>query len=341
MFDHLIGDQPANETIKRLIAARRVPNSLLFAGPEGVGKKQFALELARSVVCRDRQNGGACGECAACQRAGRFVFPPVEDKDEHKKVIFSEHSDVGQVIPFKRNILVDAIRALEKEANFLPYEAPARIFIIDDAHKMNDAASNALLKTLEEPPATSHIFLVTSKPDALLPTIRSRVQTLRFGPVDAKDIEHFLLKTHEYSQEDARMVASLANGSVGYAATVDVEEFRQNRDEAIEILHSAIVTRDIADVLRRSEKVGAKTTPEFETFLDLLQNLIHQLWSIRVGKIPINTADEIIDLAAKSETGRLSSWLENIEEIRASLAVNVNKKIMADMLLVRMAAARV
>jgi DNA polymerase-3 subunit delta' len=340
MFDHLIGDQPAKETIKRLIAAGRVPNSLLFAGPEGVGKKQFALELARSIVCREPQDGEACGECSSCQRVGCFVFPSAEDKDEHKRVIFSGHPDVGQIIPFKRNLLVDSIRALEKEANFRPYEASARVFIVDDAHKMNDAASNALLKTLEEPPATSHIFLVTSKPDALLPTIRSRVQTLRFGPVDAREIEQFLLKTHEYSQEDARMVASLANGSVGYAATVDVETFRELRNEAIEILHSAIVTHDIADVLRRSEKAGTKTTPDFELFLDLLQNLIHQLWSIRVGKIPINTPDEIQDLAAKSETDLLSSWLEQIEEIRANLAVNVNKKITADMLFVRMAAGK-
>jgi len=139
--------------------------------------------------------------------------------------------------------------------------------------------------------------------------------------------------------EDARMVASLANGSVGYAATVDVEEFRELRDEAIEILNSAIMTHDIADVLRRSEKVGAKATPDFEAFLGLLQNLIHQLWSIRVGKIPINAPNEIQDLAARADTGRLSSWLENIEEIRASLAVNVNKKITADSLFVRMAAS--
>jgi DNA polymerase-3 subunit delta' len=340
MFDHLIGDQPAKDTIKRLIAAGRVPNSLLFAGPEGIGKKQFALEFARSTVCREPHDGEACGECAACQRVGTFTLPGADAKgEEYDRVFFGEHLDVGLVVPFNRTLRVGSIRALEVEANYRPYEAGSRIFIIDDAHKMNDAASNALLKTLEEPPATSHIFLVTSKPDALLPTIRSRVQTLRFGPVDARDIEHFLLKTHEYSQEDARMVAALSNGSVGHAASVEVDEFRQNRDEAIEILNSAIATHDIADILRRSEKVGAKSTPDFEAFFDLLQNLIHQLWSIRIGKIPINTPDEVQDLAAKAETDQLSSWLENIEDIRASLAVNVNKKITADRLFVRMASA--
>jgi len=112
------------------------------------------------------------------------------------------------------------------------------------------------------------------------------------------------------------------------------------RESELQVLHSAIVTRDIADVLRRSEKVGTKTTPDFESFLDLLQNLIHRLWSIRVGKIPINTPDEIQDLAARANTAQLSSWLEDIEEIRTSLAVNVNKKITSDMLFVRMAAGR-
>ena len=80
------------------------------------------------------------------------------------------HLDVGMVVPFKRNVRVAAIRELEREANFRPYEASARFLIVNDAEKMNDAAANALLKTLEEPPATTHIFLLTSRVDSLLPT---------------------------------------------------------------------------------------------------------------------------------------------------------------------------
>ena len=337
MFDRLIGNQPTKEIIKRLIANGRVPNSLLFAGPEGVGKRQFAVELAKSVICSDPKNGGACDECPSCRRAATFLFPPSDEKDLHKKVIFSEHADVAMVVPYGRNILVDAIRDLEKEANFRPYEARARIFIVDDAHKMNASASNALLKTLEEPPATSHIFLVTSKPDALLPTIRSRVQTLRFGGVDTEEIERLLLQTHEYSQEDARLIATNANGSVGYAVAADVEEFRELRDEAIEILRAAIKYRDIADILKRSERIGAKTTADFEAFLDLLQNLIHRIWSSSVNGSSVNETPEIQELARNADTTQLSLWLEEIEQIRETLAVNVNKKIATDALFVQMA----
>src|SRR2546421_9743273 len=175
--------------LRRLIAADRVPRSFLFAGDDGVGKRQFALELAKAFVCKEPVGGEACDACAACRRAGVFAFPKADDKDAHKKVILSEYPDIGTVIPYNRNILVDAIRDLEREANFLPFEGSARLFVIDEADKMNDAATNALLKTLEEPPPTTYLFLITSRPDSLLPTIRSRCQTLRFAPVETAEIE--------------------------------------------------------------------------------------------------------------------------------------------------------
>src|SRR6185436_10040923 len=104
-----------------------------------------------------------------CHRADKFNIPKANDnRDEFKRVFFSEHSDIGLVTAYKNNILIDAIRSLETEAHFRPYEARARFFIIDNADKMNLESSNALLKTLEEPPLTSHIFLITSRPNTLL-----------------------------------------------------------------------------------------------------------------------------------------------------------------------------
>jgi len=339
MFDQLIGNQAVKDAVRRYISNRRVPNSMLFAGPDGVGKKQFALELARSIVCIEAANGEACGKCVACGRVSEFKFPGADAKGEdYDRVFFSSHSDVGIVVPFNRTLRVGSIRALESEANFRPYEAAARIFIIDDAHRMNAASSNALLKTLEEPPATSHIFLITSKPNALLPTIRSRVQTLRFGPVNVDELEHLLLTTHEYSQADARLIAASANGRVALALSVDAAEFRARRNDAIEILHSAIMNHDVVQALKESEKLGGiKSTPEFEAFLDVLQSTIHTVWTAQIGRYNV-TDEEIRKLADNADPERLAKWLTQIEVIRGSLAVNINKKIAADALLVRMAA---
>jgi DNA polymerase-3 subunit delta' len=338
MFDHLIGNQTVKDAIGRFIAARRIPNSLLFAGPEGVGKKQFALELARSIVCRQPHNGDACGQCAACQRAASFVFPGTGAKgEEYDRVFFSEHPDVGMVVPFNRTLRVGSIRALEAEANFRPYEAPARIFIIDDAQKMNDASSNALLKTLEEPPPTSHIFLIASKPDSLLPTIRSRVQTLRFGPPAAAEIEHLLLKTHKYAQDDARQIAASSNGNVSRAVSVDIDEFRVQHSAAVEILRSAVVQKDVPGILKFTEKFGGRPPHEFESFLDILQAIIRDVWSESLGA-PGRRAPEIKGIAAAADPASLMLWFQEIDDIRSALAVNINKKIALDSLFVQMAA---
>src|SRR5688572_20606482 len=112
MFSRLVGNDNAKHTLRRLIVNGRVPNSLLLAGPEGVGKLQFALELASTLICRELTDGEACGVCTVCVRVGDFVVPEPTDKtkDEFKRVFFGGHSDVGKVVPYKRTILVDAIR---------------------------------------------------------------------------------------------------------------------------------------------------------------------------------------------------------------------------------------
>src|SRR5215216_1347407 len=124
MFKHLIGNEPVKQVLTRLITSGRIPNSLLFAGDEGVGKRQFALEIARTFLCGEKEDGEPCGVCSSCIRVDTFVFPERTDKnkDEYKKVFFGSHLDVGSVVNYKRTILVDAIRDLERQANFRPYE---------------------------------------------------------------------------------------------------------------------------------------------------------------------------------------------------------------------------
>ena len=119
----LIGNKQVMETLRRLVVAGRVPHSLLFSGPEGVGKKQFALELARSLVCAGPQDGAGCGKCSACKRAGVFDIPKFEKGDDSDFVFFSQHPDVGIVVPFKRILRIGGVRELEREANFRPYES--------------------------------------------------------------------------------------------------------------------------------------------------------------------------------------------------------------------------
>ncbi len=343
MFKNLIGNEHVKQTLNRLLANGRVSHSLLFAGDEGVGKRQFALELARAFVCRDSENFQACGVCAACLRADVFVVPTSEKKDDYQQVFFTGHPDIGLVIPFKRNILVDAIRDLEREANFRPCEAQARFFIIDDAEKMNDAAANALLKTLEEPASTTYVFLITSRPDSLLPTIRSRCQMVRFAPVATDEIERFLIDEKAFSFDEAHLAARLARGSIGRAVSIDVKQFRAERDRMLGVVSNAIQTGDRAALLRTSEEMNdAKNKDRFEQNIDILESLIHDVWTLSVGAdagrlANTDLADELGKLAANAGAIDLTKWLAEIETMRDNFAVNINRKIAADSLFMTMA----
>jgi len=329
-----------------MLAAERLPHSLLLVGAEGVGKKHFALEIAKAFVCQSPKSGAACDVCSACRRADNFTFPKSDKNDDFKKVIFSEHADVGMVIPYNNIILVDAIRELEREANFRPFEAKARFFIIDDAEKLSaakDNAANALLKTLEEPPPSSYIFLVTSRPDALLPTIRSRCQTVGFAPVEAKEIEIVLRRTKNASPADAELLAKLARGSVGRALGIDLGKFREGRDTMLKVLESLLLKEDRVVLLRTAEEMNdAKNKDNYNQSLEILETLIHDVWNLTLGadEEKIVNADIKTNLkkfAESAESKRLASWLTEIEKMRESFAVNINRKIATDALFMQMA----
>ncbi len=345
MFEQLAGNDEVKARLRRLLATGRVPNALLFAGPEGIGKQALAFELARAFVCTAPVDHEGCGDCSACRRVDTFAIPePTEkNKDDFKRVFFGEHADVGKVVSYKRNILVDAIRELEKAANFRPYESAARVFVIDNAERMTEEASNALLKTLEEPPSTSFIILVTSRPDSLLTTIRSRCQTIRFCPLTPKEIEEFLLDCGR-SGDDARLASRAAGGSLGLALSLDLKDFRERRDMLLAVLESAALRGDLANMLRAAEQLNdAKNKDRFEDSLAILESLIRDAWLLANRAAPnmlthIDLTERLSPIASASPAARFARWLEEIDLLRQNLAVNINRKIATDALFVEMAA---
>src|SRR6266852_955644 len=251
MFSKLIGNEEVKESLQRLLAGGRVPGSMLFTGDEGIGKKLFALELAKALNCRHRNGVEACDECSSCKRISRSTFPPFgKDDDDKGRMIWSEHADVAMVRPFKQIIRVPPMRELEREANFRPFEGAARVFVVEDADYMNDQAANALLKTLEEPPPTSHLILTTANPTALLATIRSRCQIIRFGPIPAEEIEQFLINEKKVPAADAALLARTSRGSIGRALAADVEDYRERRNEMLSVLNALVLTLDRAQLMR-------------------------------------------------------------------------------------------
>ncbi|HEX8144254.1 MAG TPA: DNA polymerase III subunit [Pyrinomonadaceae bacterium] len=343
MFKRLIGNQRVKEILRRMIASRRVPGALLFAGADGVGKKLFAIELAKALNCRAPVGDEACDACPSCVRAAHILYPASDDTEANKRLIWSAHPDVGLVRPGGRFINVPQMRELERESNFRPFEGAARLFIIEEADKLNEASSNALLKTLEEPPPSTHLVLITARPAALLPTIRSRCQTLRFAPLTAAEIETRLASDKKTTARDAALRARAAQGSIGRAFSIDLESYRQRREAMLEILEALVTRPDRARLLRASEELtDAKRKDEYEPRLDVLATLIHDAWAAALGApaeqiVNSDMIERIEQLGAALESRRASDWLARLEQHRRNLDVNINRKVATDALLLAMA----
>src|SRR5919106_741038 len=343
MFDELTGNERVKAALKRMMVTDRLPGAMLFIGEEGIGKKRFALELARALNCRTPRNDEACGVCSSCTRIVKLNYPQRDDADEWTQIIWTDHPDVGLVVAPKRVLRVEQMRQIEKEANFRPFEGKARVFLIDEADKLNDASANALLKVLEEPPRTSHLILITARPAMLLPTILSRCQMIRFSPLMPAEIETHLTKNKLADNKTAKLRARAASGSIGRALSGDLVTFTSQRKAMLKVLNALVLSEDRAQLLRSAEQlVEAQYKDEFEERLDVLETLIRDAWMLSLGVnseqlVNEDLSAELREISEKMDSSRVADWILQIEDLREQLIVNVNRKITTDALFLVMA----
>jgi DNA polymerase-3 subunit delta' len=319
-----------------------LPPSLIFAGPEGVGKRRSAIALAQLLNCASvvdadytaadhadsadvSESAGkdACGVCASCRRIARGV---------HADVLVIEPGDTGV-------IKVDQVREAIERTAYRPFEGRRRIVIVDEADAVLGEAQNALLKTLEEPPPASTFVLVTWRPDVLLPTVRSRCQRLRFGRLAPTEIAAVLMRDHEYAEADAHAAASASDGSVGLALEGASDEYAEARSAATRLLEGAAVSQDPR---RRLE--GAKALTGGGVDRDELARRLRALSSlVRDIGVLVSRADErrLANADLRPLLARLGKSFDGERAVRAFAAVdralsaldrNASPKIVADWL---------
>jgi DNA polymerase-3 subunit delta' len=346
MLDQLTGNQHVKDLLKRMLEARRVPGALLFSGEEGVGKKLFALELAKALNCRSPRGVEGCGACPACIRISKLHIPESEEWEDWLKILWTDHGDVGLVQSPKRVLRVEQMRLIEREANFRPFEGRARVFLIEDADKLNDASSNALLKVLEEPPPTSHIILLTSRPAVLLPTIRSRCQIVRFSPLTVAEIEDHLIRNKLAKPSEAKLQARCASGSLSRALKGDLTTYLEHRDTLLRVLTALAVTRDRSQLLRVAEVMNeARYKDDYEFRLELLETLIRDVLILVVKGnqdqlVNEDLLPELQKIAMGVDSDSATRWIWEIEELRDQLIVNINRKVATDALFLSMAESK-
>jgi len=214
-------------------AGGRIAHAYAFAGPPGIGKRRVAFEFAQCLLCDRRSDPelDACGECSGCLQVVARTHPDL---------LIVELPEGKRQLPLKLFIGEDETRGKEglcHDLSLKPMSARRRVAIIDAAETMDDEPSNALLKTLEEPPPDSVLILIATGADRLLPTIRSRCQILTFQPLTPAEITELLVRSGEVaSSAEAAQVAELCEGSLETARQLLDPELRNLREELHRLL---------------------------------------------------------------------------------------------------------
>jgi DNA polymerase III subunit delta' len=242
--DRLIGHEKNRMVLLKLFSEGFVSGSYLFSGIESVGKKMMALWFAKLLNCPDENP--PCEKCISCRKINGGIHPDVKmiTREENKTVI-----TIDQV----RSQVID-------EANYRPFEGKFRIFIIDDAHLLNEQAQNALLKTLEEPGETVIIILVTSRPSELLPTIISRCREIKFFPLPPGEIQAILGEISGVEPEKLGLLAHFSSGAPGKALQLaEDRDFWNRREELFGVLEK-LPDGKLDDILRFCESYNISRT---------------------------------------------------------------------------------
>lgn len=278
-WSQLKGHNEQRELFRRSVRRNRMSHAYVLSGPEGIGKLRFARLLAMSLFCREHQPEelDACGDCRSCRGFLAGTWP------DYIQVNCPEGKSE---IPIELLIGAREKRGREGmcyELAMAPQASDRRIAVIDDAHRMNADGANAILKTLEEPPADAVLLLICNNPESLLPTIRSRCQIVRFFPLADAEVAEILQNDELVATAaDAAEVASMAEGSLAVASQLLNPDLRRLKDSITEQLgrmekmQPLVIARQVADDLDRISSGGDEVRRNAQWLLRFVTDFLQQ-----------------------------------------------------------------
>lgn len=326
-WENILGQREPKRRLRRLLETDRLPHALLFSGPEGVGKRRTAEALAATLLCSSPAAGHPCGTCESCRAFSRGIHPDF---------FFVVPEAVGKGA---RSIRIEAMRALGSALARPPELAPRQVALIDDAQRMNEAAANSFLKTLEEPTGDVVFLLVTGMRAALLDTIVSRCLEIPFGPLALPELSE-VLHRHGVEAEEAAALAALADGSAGRALALHAEGALRRREEAVSLL-ARLPQIPPLSLWAEGKKWGALSREEAGEWLRSLRLTLRDVLALYGGATPLYSVGleaPVAEIAARFSEARVFSMLADVKEAeRRLLSSNVNIRLLVEALLLSLA----
>jgi DNA polymerase-3 subunit delta' len=320
-FKDIYGHEKQISVLQTAAERSRVPHAYLFYGTEGVGKRTVAEIFSKAMNCRNNTID-ACDECPSCVKIDR-----------------GNHPDVVMIRAEGQFIKIKEIRELQERMKFRPLEGRKRIFIIDDADRMNIVSANALLKTLEEPSASNILILITARPHQLPMTILSRCQHVRFNPLQRETIAAYLQKKVSLDSQASFLISLSSGGSIGRALTLHDDSYLTTRNAVFTIM-SKIRMNDPLMVLLLPNDFGQDRKEVMERLGILMAGYRDALVYKETGEVDrvINQDHiDVIQSVAENVAGRdILNSIRAVDRAFHALSQNANKQLTLETMVFRL-----
>ncbi|WP_455719468.1 DNA polymerase III subunit delta' [Agathobacter sp.] len=320
-FKDIVGHEQIIEHLQNAISMGKVSHAYILNGPDLSGKMMIAEAFARALQCEAHGTEG-CGECKSCRQA---------DDHNHPDIIYVKHEKPN-------NISVDDIRTqLNNDIVIKPYSSKYKVYIVDEAEKMNQQAQNALLKTIEEPPAYAVIMLLTTNADSFLQTIRSRCITLNMKSVKDEVIKSYLMSKHHIPDYQADICAAFAQGVVGKAVKLaSSDEFNELKESALSLIKRLddIDVYEMGAAVKQISDYKLQVQDYFDLMMIWFRDVLYMKATNDVNGLIFK--DEVYDIkkqAAKHSYQGIEVILESLEKAKVRLNANVNFDLVIELLL--------
>ena len=320
-FSEIVGHEQIKEHMQAAIRDKKPFHAYLFQGEEGVGKEALARTFAAGLQCQSESADNPCKECVSCRQMESGNQP-----------------DVIWVTREKASLGVDEIREqLCNTMDIKPFSSPYKIYLVPEAEKMTEAAQNALLKTIEEPPEYGIVILMTSNISALLPTIQSRCLTMEFRPLSTAVVESYVKEHCQVPDYQARASAAFAQGNLGKAMRyAKSEDFIERKDHIISLLRH-VEQMDLSEMLAVIKDLGTRKD-EVRDYIDLMVLWYRDVLLFKATK-DINQllfqdeASYISREASHRSYEKIEEILQAFEKAKVRLRANVNFDITMELML--------
>lgn len=321
-----------------MVNSGRLPQTLLFSGPEGVGKATLARRLGAALVGHpeliERDDLSLTANLETIANREKLTA----DKRNSDPLVFATHADFLTFPPDGplRQISIEQSRLLKERAPFMPMHGARRVFLIDHIDRANDQAANSLLKTLEEPPP--HLILIMTAENAydLLPTIRSRAVPFHFAPLQEDEMRTFVA-SRGLDRPERRI--ALTNGSPGIAMSIDLEVYDKRRAAMLALVKAASGVGTFATWMPYSEAIGRSKNEKLDFYLRVLYDLLRDLLILHESDGAIRNQDirrELEELSARISFHWIGTAVRKVDEIAALIRRNIQKTIALDALIVQL-----